>query len=154
MNTFSWQKSVMMKGSICLLGLVGSASFLAAPASAEPAAARGAVTIVRPSGSSLSVSGEMTLPTGMYFGPSGTNATLSIGLGASASLGVLGAGTNAEAVTQLTLNAGTPTERTNVSSENPFLNAAAAKLTNATAIEDQAAIIRAGAGINGLGSLE
>ncbi len=53
--------STIIKGSVCVLGLVGVGNFFAAPANADQAAARGAVTIVRPSGSSISVSGELVL---------------------------------------------------------------------------------------------
>ncbi len=59
--------STIIKGSVCVLGLVGVGNFFAAPANADQAAARGAVTIVRPSGSSISVSGELVAPSGTQF---------------------------------------------------------------------------------------
>ncbi|NDJ23005.1 hypothetical protein GS682_15465 [Nostoc sp. B(2019)] len=136
--------SVIIKGSISLLGLVSVGNFMAAPASAEQAAARGAVTIVRPSGSSISVSGEVTLPSGAYY-----DGALTVAPTAGA------AGTNQETVTSLLITPGTVTGvATVMGSGNPFLDAAAKALGDATAIEDQAAIIRAGAGVDGLGGLE
>ncbi len=59
--------STIIKGSVCVLGLVGVGNFFAAPANADQAAARGAVTVVRPSGSSISVSGELVAPSGTQF---------------------------------------------------------------------------------------
>ncbi|MBX9259162.1 hypothetical protein H1Q63_35465 [Desmonostoc muscorum CCALA 125] len=59
--------STIIKGSVCVLGLVGVSNFFAAPAKADQAAARGAVTVVRPSGSSISVSGELVAPSGTQF---------------------------------------------------------------------------------------
>ncbi|MDZ8083941.1 MAG: hypothetical protein RMX65_015800 [Nostoc sp. DedQUE01] len=80
--------STIIKGSVCVLGLVGVSNFFAAPAKAGDAAARGAVTIVRPSGSSVSVSGELVAPTGVQFSgplvitpaPSGTAGGLDEGV--------------------------------------------------------------------------
>lgn len=136
--------SLIIKGSISLLGLVSVGNFMAAPASADQASARGAVTVVRPSGSSISVSGEVTLPSGAYY--TGDLVVAPVGTAP---------GTNQETVTTLTVTPGTVTPAGPVmGSGNPFLDAAAAALTGATAIEDQAAIIRAGAGVDGLGGLE
>ncbi|MGJ5631014.1 hypothetical protein [Nostoc sp. CALU 1950] len=59
--------SKIIKGSVCVLGLVGVGNLFAAPASANQAAARGAVTIVRPSGSSISVSAEVVAALGTDF---------------------------------------------------------------------------------------
>jgi hypothetical protein len=84
--------STIIKSSVCLLGLVGVSNFFAAPAKADQAAARGAVTIVRPSGSSISVSGEVVAAPGTGF----NDVTVGIVGGAAA-------GTNAETVTGLTV---------------------------------------------------
>jgi hypothetical protein len=139
--------SAIVKGSICLLGLVSVGNILAAPASAGQAAARGAVTLVRASGASISVSGELTLPNNAYF-----TGDLTI-------TPTYGAGTPAvddETIVDLTVSPAA-IDATNLSvSSNPFVQAAADALTAvaATDIGSQAAIIRAGAGANGLGGLE
>ena len=68
MNNLSAKLSAITQGSLYLLGLVSVGNFMAAPASAGgQAVVRSATTIVRPSGASESVSGEVRLPTGMYF---------------------------------------------------------------------------------------
>ncbi|MBD2562535.1 MULTISPECIES: hypothetical protein [Nostoc] len=89
--------STIIKGSVCVLGLVGIGNFFAAPANAGDAAARGAVTIVRPSGSSLSVSAELTAPSGAYF----TGPTLVV---TPTYTGVIGG--NDEAVDTFTIDPG------------------------------------------------
>ncbi len=48
MNSLSNKLSIVLRGSICLLGLVSVGNFLAAPANAQQATARGAVTLIRP----------------------------------------------------------------------------------------------------------
>ncbi|WP_335089067.1 hypothetical protein [Nostoc sp.] len=140
--------SAIVKGSICLLGLVGVGNILAAPASADQAAARGAVTIVRASGASVSVSGELALPNNAYF-PGPLTITPTYGTGTAA--------TDDETVDSLEIDPGTA-DVTNLSaSSNPFVASAAAALDAAVTAGDigaQAAIIRAGAGSNGLGGLE
>jgi hypothetical protein len=140
--------SAILKGSICLLGLVGVGNILAAPASAGQAAARGAVTLVRASGASVSVSGELTLPNNAYF-PGPLTVTPTYGAGTSA--------TDDETIATLQIDPGTA-DVTNLSaSSNPFVASAAAALDAAVTAGDigaQAAIIRAGSGANGLGGLE
>lgn len=59
--------STLIKGSICVLGLVGTGSVFSAPASAEMASATGSVVVTRSDMSSVSISGEVTLPSGMYY---------------------------------------------------------------------------------------
>lgn len=139
--------SVIIKGSICLLGLVGVGNLFAAPANAEQAAARGAVTLVRASGASVSVSGELTVPQNAYFdGPLTVTPTYD---GTSAA--------DDETIIDLTIDPGTPNVTLLSASSNPFLQSAADALdaaVTATDIGAQAAIIRAGAGVNGLGGLE
>ncbi|MCC5645047.1 hypothetical protein LC607_19315 [Nostoc sp. CHAB 5824] len=135
--------SAIVKGSICLLGLVSVGNFVVEPAAGQ-AAARGAATVVRPSGSSQSVSGELIAPTGGSFSGDLTITPT-----------ITGAGTNQETISSLVVSPATFTDATAATgSGNPFLDAAATALTNATAVEDQAAIIRAGAGTNGFGGLE
>ncbi|MEH1923582.1 hypothetical protein [Nostoc sp.] len=140
--------SAILKGSICLLGLVSVGNILAAPASANQAAARGAVTLVRASGASISVSGELTLPNNAFF-PGPLTITPTYGAGTAA--------TDDETIATLEVDPGTP-DTTNLStSSNPFVASAAAALDAAVTNNDigaQAAIIRAGAGANGLGGLE
>jgi hypothetical protein len=60
--------SAIIKGSICLLGFAGVGNLLAAPASADQAAARAATSITTPSSFTQSVSGEVLLPGGLFFG--------------------------------------------------------------------------------------
>ncbi|WP_392534916.1 hypothetical protein [Nostoc sp. C117] len=139
--------SVILKGSICLLGLVGVSNILAAPASAGQAAARGAVTIVRASGASVSVSGEVTLPQNGYYDQ---DLVITPVYGGAST-------TDNETITTLTVSAGTPNVTLLSASSNPFVTSAAAALDAAVTAGDigaQAAIIRAGAGVNGLGGLE
>ncbi|MBN3944324.1 MAG: hypothetical protein V7L21_24280 [Nostoc sp.] len=129
--------SAIVKGSICLLGLVGVSNILAAPASAGQASARGAVTVVRPSGSSLSVSGELVGATGTDF------TALDVVV-----VGNTGPGTNQEVVTGLTL---TPTVGTASSTPPTTIAAAIAAqiaATPVTAVEDLATLVRA-AGVGG-----
>ncbi len=131
--------SAIVKGSICLLGLVGVSNILAAPASAGQASARGAVTVVRPSGSSLSVSGELVGATGTDF------TALDVVVN-----GNTGAGTNQEIVTGLTL---TPTVATASSTPPTTIAAAIAgqiAATPITAVEDLATLVRAAGAGGGL----
>ncbi|MEH2023615.1 hypothetical protein [Nostoc sp.] len=89
--------STIIKGSVCVLGLVGVGNSFASPAFAGDASARGAVTVVRSSGSSISVSAELTAPTGAYF----TGPTLVITPTYTGT-----AGSNAEQVDTLTIDPG------------------------------------------------
>ena len=59
--------STIIKSSICLLGFVGAGNFFVSPANAEQGAARAAVTITNPSSMTQSVSGEVLLPSSLYF---------------------------------------------------------------------------------------
>ncbi|MDZ7969405.1 MAG: hypothetical protein RM368_31420 [Nostoc sp. DedSLP03] len=139
--------SAIVKGSICLLGLVSVGNILAAPANAGQASARGAVTIVRASGASISVSGELALPNNAYYDQDLVVKATITGTPAA----------DDEVVTDLTLTPGTPNVTNLSTSSNPFVASAAAALDAAVAATDigaQAAIIRAGAGSNGLGGLE
>jgi hypothetical protein len=139
--------SAIVKGSICLLGLVGVGNILAAPASAGQATARGAVTIVRASGASVSVSGELALPQNGFYDQALTITPTYSGTAAA----------DDEIVADLKVDPGQPNVGLLTSSSNPFVTSAALALDAAVTtgnIGAQAAIIRAGAGANGLGGLE
>ncbi|MEH2080541.1 MAG: hypothetical protein V7K89_11200 [Nostoc sp.] len=139
--------SAIVKGSICLLSLVGVGNILAAPASADQATARGAVTIVRASGASVSISGELTLPNNAYYDQDLTITPAYTGTPTD----------DDESVASLVIDPGTPNVTNLSTSSNPFVASAAAALDAAVDAKDigaQAAIIRAGAGSNGLGGLE
>ncbi|MBD2516334.1 hypothetical protein H6G93_15200 [Nostoc sp. FACHB-973] len=129
--------STIIKGSVCVLGLVGVGNFFAAPANAGDAAARGAVTVVRPSGSSISVSGELTAPTGTQF-PGSLTITPT----------VTGAGTNAEVVDSLEIDPGT-IEASALETGGTIEGAVAALITGFSSIEDVTALVRA-ASVGGL----
>ncbi|MHC0064517.1 hypothetical protein ACWATR_16705 [Nostoc sp. UIC 10890] len=125
--------STVIKGSVCVLGLVGVSNFFAAPAKADQAAARGAVTIVRPSGSSISVSGEIVAPSGMQFpGP------------LTVTPGVTDAGLNTESVTDIQIDPGT-LEESVVTSGTTIEAAIAAAITAGgfTDVVDIATLVRA-----------
>ncbi|WP_448267846.1 hypothetical protein [Nostoc sp. DSM 114159] len=143
MNTLSKKLSVIIRGSICLLGLVSGEYFLVAPANAQQATARGAVTIIRPSGTFLSVTGEVTLPSGSYYEG---------GLTISPTYGGIAGGNN-ETITSLTISPGVA-QTTIISNPNPFIDTAANLLNNSNSVEDLTSIIQAGAGNNGLGALD
>ncbi|MEH2154651.1 MAG: hypothetical protein V7K66_10295 [Nostoc sp.] len=138
--------SAIVKGSICLLGLVSVGNILAAPANAGQASARGAATLVRASGASISISGELTLPNNAYFeGP--LDVTIDAPTGTPAA--------DDEVLSGLHITPGTVESTNLATSSNPFVQAAADALTAAAGdVGATAAIIRAGAGANGLGGLE
>ncbi|WP_392534917.1 hypothetical protein [Nostoc sp. C117] len=143
MNSLSNKLSIIFQHSICLLGLVSIGNFLAPPANAQQATALGAVTLIRPSGTFLSVSGEVILPSGSYY-DGGVTITPTYG-------GI--AGGNEESITSLTITPGI-VKNTTFSNPNSFINTAANLLNNSPSIQDTTAIIRAGGGNNGLGALD
>ncbi|MEH2210062.1 hypothetical protein [Nostoc sp.] len=143
MNSLSNKLSIIIRGSICLLGLVSGEYFLATSANAQQATARGAVTLIRPSGTFLSVSGEVTLPSGSYY---------ERGLTISPTYGGIAGGNN-ETITSLTITPGVA-QTTIISNPNPFIDTAANLLNNSNSVEDLTSIIQAGAGNNGLGALD
>ncbi|MEH2197884.1 hypothetical protein [Nostoc sp.] len=143
MNSLSNKLSIIFQGSICLLGLISVGNFLATPANAQQATARGAVTLIRPSGSFLSVSGEVTLPSGSSF-----NGGLTI----SPTYGGI-AGGNDETITSLTITPGL-VQTTTLSNPSSFIDTTPNLLKNTTSVEDLTTIIRAGAGNNGLRGLD
>lgn len=134
--------SAIVKGGICLLGLVGVGNILAAPASAGQgqASARGAVTVVRSSGSSISVSAELTAPSGTYFaGP-----TLTVTPTTS------DPGLNIETVSVLVIDPGAVTVIPSAPSAT-IQAAIASKIDAATVtdVQDISSLVRAAASGNG-----
>ncbi|AOY81002.1 hypothetical protein BJP36_14940 [Moorena producens JHB] len=140
-NSLSLGKTLINTGLI----FAGLTAVLATSANAE-SAIRGSAVETRASGSSISVSGELILPDALHFpGPLVVTPTYT------------GAGTNTATVDTLTLDGGVAaavSATTSTSSANAFLDAAATALGAATTVEDQAALIRAGAANEGLGALE
>ncbi|MBD2528435.1 hypothetical protein H6G97_02225 [Nostoc flagelliforme FACHB-838] len=126
--------STIIKSSVCLLGLVGVSNFFAAPAKADQAAARGAVTVVRPSGSSVSVSGELVAPSGTQFAGPLTITPTSSGV----------AGGNDEGVATLVVDAGA-LEASTSTSAGTIEAAIALTITEGTfaEVQDVAALVRA-----------
>ncbi|MBG1266167.1 hypothetical protein [Nostoc sp. WHI] len=121
--------SAIVKGGICVLGLVGVGNLFAAPANADQAAARGAVTIVRPSGSSLSVSGEVVAAPGTNF----TDVAVVVDGGTAP-------GTNQETVSGITV---TPTSAAITADTSTIEGAIAALIVNYTLVEDVTGLVRA-----------
>ncbi|MBW4611820.1 MAG: hypothetical protein KME21_00760 [Desmonostoc vinosum HA7617-LM4] len=139
MNKLFSQLSITIKGSACLLSLAGISNLLIAPANADQAVVRSAVTIVRPSGAYQSLSGEVFLPEGLYFN-SGSNPTLTI----TPTFNNLG--TTNESIKSLSISAGTPASTTTINN-NPFVSVTGQTvqaLKNVNNLEDAAAIIQAG----------
>ncbi len=123
--------------------LVSAGSFLAAPTHAQQATARGAVSLIRPSGTFLGVSGELILPSGSYL-DNGITITPTYG-------GIVGG--NNETITSLTITPGLVKTST-PSSPNSLIDPVTTSLDNSVSIEDITTIIRAGTGINSLGALD
>ncbi|NEO74441.1 hypothetical protein [Moorena sp. SIO3H5] len=140
-NSLSLAKTLINTGLI----FAGLTAVLATSANAE-SAIRGSAVETRGSGSSISVSGELILPDALHFpGPLVVTPTYT------------GAGTSTATIDTLTLDGGVAAAVSTTSgsdSPNVFLSEAANALAAATAVEDQAALIRAGAGTEGLGALE
>ena len=150
-------KAIAFQVGCSLVGVTAATALLSSPAQAQTASASGAVVLVRPSHGSISVSGEIVLPSGLYFsGP--LNVTPAIVDPAPST-----PGGNGETIVNLAIDPGTVqsvaalTTGTTPTTSNPFLQAAADALIEATLDNDIAAItaiIKAGAGINGLGHLD
>ncbi|MBD2409304.1 hypothetical protein FACHB389_14755 [Nostoc calcicola FACHB-389] len=141
------QLPVTIKKTICLLGFISVGNFIAMPVYAQQAVARGAISIVSPSGAYQSVSGELSLPVSNNFLNPGTNTTLTI----TPTLANIGA-TN-QRITSLSLTVGTATEII-TSNNNSFLNQNVQTVNNLTSISDTASLIETIDGTNGLGALE
>ena len=133
---------ILINTGLVFAGLTG---LLATSANAE-SAIRGSAVETRGSGSSISVSGELILPDALHFaGPLTVTPTYA------------DAGTSTATIVDLTLDGGgvvAVSATTTSSSTNAFLAEAATALGAAGTVEDQAALIRAGAGTEGLGALD
>ncbi|MBW4645048.1 MAG: hypothetical protein KME23_19010 [Goleter apudmare HA4340-LM2] len=138
--------SAIVKGSFCLLGLVGVTSQLAAPARAQQAAARAAASVTRPSGLTESLSGEVLLPSGFYFEGTGGN-TLTV------TPTYTNPGTTNQSLASLSFNAGAPMPTNNVGTIAGVvidILQGGNDGVNAATIDDASAIIKAAAGADGL----
>jgi hypothetical protein len=136
-----------IKRTICLLGFISVGNFIAVPVYAQEAVARGAISIVSPSGAYQSVSGELSLPVSNNFLNPGTNTTLTI----TPTLTNIGA-TN-QRITSLSLTVGTASEII-TNNNNSFLNQTLETVNNQTLIPDTASLIQTINSTNGLGALE
>ncbi|MEH1915327.1 hypothetical protein [Nostoc sp.] len=136
-----------IKRTICLLGFISIGNFIAVPVYAQEAVARGAISIVSPSGAYQSVSGELSLPVSNNFLNPGTNTTLTI----TPTLTNIGA-TN-QRITSLSLTVGTANEII-TNNNNSFLNQTLETVNNQTLIPDTASLIQTINSTNGLGALE
>ena len=138
---------VTITRSIYLLGFISVSNFIAAPADAQQAIARGAVSIILPSGAYQSISGELSLPVSNNFLNSRTNTTLTI----TPTFTKIGA-TN-ERITSLSLTVGTATDIATINN-NSFLNPTLQTVNNPTSVLDAASLIPTINSTNGLGALE
>ncbi|MFK0734371.1 MAG: hypothetical protein ACIWVG_25015 [Gloeotrichia echinulata HAB0833] len=169
--------SIIIKSSVCVLGLVSAANLLAAPANAGQASARAATTVSRSDGTTETVSGEVVLPNGMYFG--GAKAVTAVA-GPPAVLGtpagtltvtpvIVGAGDTTETIGALAFDAGTPTSVSTLPGSVNIQSAIVSVLTSLssdkgltaytgagtdTRIQDITAIIKAAGGTSGFVGLE
>jgi|GEM_PF-5350849 hypothetical protein len=136
-----------IKRSLYLLGFISVGNFIAAPVYAQQAVARGAVSIVSPSGAYQSVSGELFLPVSNNFLNPGTNTTLTI----TPTFAKLGA--TDDRITSLSLTLGTATEII-TNNNNSLLNQTLQTVNNPISIPDAASLIQTINTTNGLGALE
>ncbi|MDZ8083942.1 MAG: hypothetical protein RMX35_33380 [Nostoc sp. DcaGUA01] len=141
------QLSVTCKKSIYLLGFISLANFIAAPVYAQEAVARGAVSIVSPSGAYQSVSGELFLPVSNNVLNPGTSTTLTI------TPTFTNIGTINERITSLSLTVGTATEVI-TNNNNSLLNQNIETVNNLTSIPNTESLIETTNGTNGSGALE
>lgn len=147
MYSMFYELSVTIKKSICLLGFISLGNFIAAPVHAQQAVARGAVSIVSPSGAYQSVSGELFLPVSNNVLNPGTNTTLTI------TPTFTNIGANNERITSLSLTVGTATEII-ANNNNLLLNQNVETVNNLTSIPDAGSLIETINDTNGLGALE
>ncbi|MFN6498451.1 MAG: hypothetical protein RMX65_015805 [Nostoc sp. DedQUE01] len=141
------QLSVTCKKSVYLLGFISLANFIAAPVYAQEAVARGAVSIVSPSGAYQSVSGELFLPVSNNVLNPGTSTTLTI------TPTFTNIGTINERITSLSLTVGTATEVI-TNNNNSLLNQNIETVNNLTSIPNTESLIETTNGTNGSGALE
>ncbi|MGD1910086.1 MAG: hypothetical protein ACFB2X_04255 [Rivularia sp. (in: cyanobacteria)] len=138
--------STLIKGSICVLGLVGTGNFFAAPANAGQASASGSAVVTRTDGSVVSVSGELTLPTGMFF---------DTGLTVAPTIVASGVTTTNETIESLAITPTTAAAATTAS--NPVAASVAAAIDAAVTagdISNQSTLIRAAGGSAGFTALD
>ncbi|MBG1266168.1 hypothetical protein [Nostoc sp. WHI] len=141
------QLPVTIKRSFYLLGFISLSNFIAAPVHAQQAVARGAVSIVSPSGAYQSVSGELFLPVSNNFLNPGTSTTLTI------TPTFTNIGATDERITSLSLTLGTATEII-TNNNNSLLNQTLQTVNNPISIPDAASLIQTINTTNGLGALE
>ena len=128
--------SLIIKGSICVLGLVGAGSIFSAPANANQASATGSVVVTRSDMSSVSVSGEVTLPSGMYYDGALTVTPTYADSAATSAL---------ETATVLTVTPGTATAMT-ADTASSIEAAVAAKINDSTTTFETTSYINAVSG--------
>jgi hypothetical protein len=149
MNLVIKTKTLTLKSIVYLAGLIGTTAILAAPASAQNAYAGGFMSVVKLDGTSVNISGEISLPPGYYFqGP----LTISP---VTASGGKLGVDNNT--ISNLIVDPDTVVPIASQSSTNSLLNGGANPLNvvpTANNIPADAKIIRSETGGNGLGGLD
>ncbi|XHR82634.1 MAG: hypothetical protein ACFKPT_31655 [Gloeotrichia echinulata GP01] len=148
--------SIIIKSSVCVLGLVSAANLLAAPANAGQASARAAATVSRADGITETVSGEVVLPNGMYFKPATGTTALTV------TPTITGAGDTTETIASLSFDAGAATAvGTGTTIESTIANILT-KLSDGTLkttqgdeiIQNITAVIKAAGGTNGFVGLE
>lgn len=138
---------ITFKKSVYLLGFISLANFIPAPVHAQQAVARGAVSIVSPSGAYQSVSGELFLPVSNNVLNPGTSTTLTI------TPTFTNIGTINERITSLSLTVGTATEII-TNNNNSLLNQNVETVNNLTSIPNTESLIETTNGTNSLGVLE
>jgi hypothetical protein len=141
------QLPVTIKKSFYLLAFISLGNLIAAPVNAQQAVARGAVSIVSPTGAYQSVSGELFLPVSNNVLNPGTSTTLTV------TPTFTNIGTINERITSLSLTVGTATE-TITNNNNSLLNQNVETVNNLTSITDAASLIETINDTNSLGALE
>ncbi|MBD2610580.1 MAG: hypothetical protein RMY62_030235 [Nostoc sp. ZfuVER08] len=141
------QLPVTIKKSFYLLAFISLGNLIAAPVNAQQAVARGAVSIVSPTGAYQSVSGELFLPVSNNLLNPGTSTTLTV------TPTFTNIGTINERITSLSLTVGTATE-TITNNNNSLLNQNVETVNNLTSITDAASLIETINDTNSLGALE
>ncbi|MBC1240644.1 hypothetical protein [Nostoc sp. 2RC] len=141
------QLPVTIKKSFYLLAFISLGNLIAAPVNAQQAVARGAVSIVSPTGAYQSVSGELFLPVSNNVLNPGTSTTLTV------TPTFTNIGTINERITSLSLTVGTATEVI-TNNNNSLLNQNVQTVNNLTSIPNTASLIETVNNTNGLGALE
>ncbi|WP_445637286.1 Filamentous hemagglutinin FhaB/tRNA nuclease CdiA-like TPS domain-containing protein [Nostoc sp. DSM 114161] len=140
------QLLVTLKRSIYLLGFISIGNFITVPVYGQEAVARGAVSIVSPSGGYQSVSGELSLPVSNNFLNPGTNTTLTI------TPTFTNIGRTNQRITSLSLTVGTANKI--ITNNNFPLNQTLQTVNNQISVPDTASLIQTINSTNSLGSLE